>query len=47
VTEQEHAQREEQTPEEREETLKDLDVPEEEAKDVSGGEGQIKLGSEN
>jgi hypothetical protein len=37
VSGQEHEQRPEETPEEREETLKDLDVPEEEGKDVKGG----------
>ena len=37
MSEQEHEQRDEETPEEREETMKDLDVPEEEGKDVTGG----------
>jgi hypothetical protein len=37
VSEQEHEQREEESPDEREETLRDLDVPEEEGKDVAGG----------
>ena len=37
MSEQEHEQRDEETSEEREETLKDLDVPEEEAGDVAGG----------
>lgn len=37
MSEQEHEQREEETPEEREETMRDLDVPEEESKDVTGG----------
>jgi hypothetical protein len=37
VTEQEHEQRDEETAEEREETIKDLDVPEEQGKDVTGG----------
>jgi hypothetical protein len=37
VTEQEHEQQPEETPEEGEETMKDLDVPEEESKDIQGG----------
>jgi len=37
VSEQEHEQQSEETSEEREETMKDLDVPEEEGKDVKGG----------
>jgi hypothetical protein len=37
VTEQEHEQREEETPEEREETIEDLDVPETAGEDVKGG----------
>jgi hypothetical protein len=37
MTEQEHEQRTEETSEEPEETMKDLDVPEEESKDVKGG----------
>jgi len=37
MSEQEHEQQSEETAE-REETMKDLDVPEEEAKDVSGGQ---------
>ena len=37
MSEQEHEQRDEQTSEEREETMQDLDVPEEEAGDVAGG----------
>jgi hypothetical protein len=37
MSDQEHEQRDEETPEGREETLKDLDVPEEEGKDVTGG----------
>jgi hypothetical protein len=37
MTEQEHEQRDEETSEEREETMKDLDVPEDEGKDVKGG----------
>ena len=39
MSEQEHEQRDEETAEEREETLKDLDVPEEDEKDVKGGAG--------
>jgi len=38
VSEQEHEQKSEETSEEREETMKDLDVPEEEGKDVTGGQ---------
>jgi hypothetical protein len=37
MSEQEHEQRDEETAEEPEETLKDLDVPEEDEKDVKGG----------
>ena len=37
MSDQEHEQQEEKSPEEREETLKDLDVPEEDSKDVQGG----------
>jgi hypothetical protein len=37
MSEQEHEQQSEETSEEREETMKDLDVPEEEGKDVAGG----------
>jgi hypothetical protein len=37
MTEQEHEQQSEETSEEREETMKDLDVPEEDSKDVMGG----------
>jgi hypothetical protein len=40
VSEQEHDQRDEETADEREETLKDLDVPKEEGKDVTGGAPQ-------
>jgi len=40
VSEQEHEQHSEETSEEREETMKDLDVPEEEGKDVTGGQQQ-------
>jgi hypothetical protein len=35
--EQEHEQQSDETSEEREETMKDLDVPEQEGKDVKGG----------
>ena len=37
MSEHEHEQRSEETSEEPEETIKDLDVPEEEGKDVTGG----------
>lgn len=37
MTDQEHEQQSEQTADEREETMKDLDVPDEESKDVTGG----------
>lgn len=37
MSEQEHKQREEETAGEREETIQDLEVPEEESKDVAGG----------
>ncbi len=37
MSEQEHEQRNEETSEEREETMKDLDVPEDEGMDVKGG----------
>jgi hypothetical protein len=37
MTDQEHEQQSEETSEEPEETMKDLDVPEEEGKDVKGG----------
>ena len=39
MSEQEHEQQPEQGSEEQEETMKDLDVPEEESKDVKGGLG--------
>jgi len=42
MTEQEHEQRNEETPEEREETMKDLDVPEDESKDVKGGASKVQ-----
>jgi hypothetical protein len=38
MSDQEHEQQSDETSEEREETIKDLDVPEEEGKDVSGGQ---------
>ena len=37
MSEQEHEQQSEQGSEQQEETMKDLDVPEEETKDVKGG----------
>ena len=37
MTEQEHEQHDEESPEERDETLKDLDVPSEETDEVKGG----------
>ncbi len=37
MSDQEHEQRNEETSEDREETMKDLDVPEDEGKDVKGG----------
>ncbi len=37
MSDQEHEQIDEETSEDREETMKDLDVPEEEGKDVKGG----------
>jgi hypothetical protein len=37
VSDQEHEQQSEETAEESEETMKDLDVPEEESGDVMGG----------
>jgi hypothetical protein len=37
MSDQEHEQHSEDTSEEREETMKDLDVPEDESKDVKGG----------
>jgi hypothetical protein len=40
MTEQEHEQHDEKTAEEPEETLKDLDVPEDDATDVKGGLAQ-------
>jgi hypothetical protein len=38
MSDQEHGQQSEETAEEREETIKDLDVPEGEAADVKGGD---------
>ena len=43
MSDQEHEQREEETPEEREETLKDLEVPEEAGEDVKGGFSKIEF----
>ena len=43
MSDQEHEQRDEETAEEREETVKDLDVPEEDAEGVTGGYKTIKL----
>jgi len=40
MSEKEHEQQSEQGSEEQEETMKDLDVPEEEGKDVKGGAAQ-------
>jgi hypothetical protein len=39
LSEQEHEHQSEETSEEPEETMKDLDVPDEEGKDVTGGVG--------
>ena len=39
MSDQEHEQHSEETSEEPEETMKDLDVPDEEGKDVTGGLG--------
>lgn len=41
MTDQEHEQITDDTSEDREETVKDLDVPEDDAKDVKGGAGKI------
>jgi hypothetical protein len=43
MTEQEHEQQNEKTEEEREETLQDLDVPDEDGKDVKGGIQKIDI----
>ena len=37
MSDQEHEQQSGETPEEHEETMQDLDVPDEEGKDVAGG----------
>lgn len=37
MSDQEHDKASESSPEEREETMKDLDVPEDDSKDVKGG----------
>ena len=42
MSESTHDQREEETAEEREETMKDLDVPENTSEDVKGGSYDIK-----
>ena len=39
MSDQEHDQQSDETSEEREATIKDLDVPEDESKDVTGGVG--------
>lgn len=39
MSKQEHEQRSEETPDDTEETMKDLDLPAEEGEDVSGGAG--------
>jgi hypothetical protein len=39
MSEQEHEKHNEETSEEREETMKDLDVPEDQGMDVKGGVG--------
>jgi hypothetical protein len=43
VTDQEHEQRDEETSEEREETIKDLDVPEGQSEDVKGGASKVDV----
>jgi hypothetical protein len=42
MTEQEQEQQPDETSDEREETIKDLDVPDEEGEDVKGGKGKEK-----
>jgi hypothetical protein len=42
MSEQEHEQQAEETSEEPEETMKDLEVPEEESADIQGGKGKEK-----
>jgi hypothetical protein len=42
MTEQEHEQQAEETSDEPEETMKDLEVPEEESADIQGGKGTEK-----
>jgi hypothetical protein len=44
MTDQEHEQQTEETSEEREETMKDLDVAEEEGEDIKGGYSKIEHG---
>lgn len=43
MSEQEHEQHNEETSEERDETVKDLEVPEDESKDVKGGHEGFKV----
>jgi hypothetical protein len=43
MPDQEREQQDEKTAEEREETMKDLDVPEDEAGDIKGGALKVKL----
>jgi hypothetical protein len=43
MSDQEHEQRNEETSEEREETMKDLDVPEDESADVKGGRSSKEI----
>jgi hypothetical protein len=44
MSEQEHEQQSDETSEEREETMKDLDVPDEEGEDIKGGYSKIEHG---
>jgi hypothetical protein len=43
MSDQERDQQSDKTSEEREETMKDLDVPEDESKDVKGGYSKIVI----
>ena len=43
MSDQEHEQQTDETSDEPEETIQDLDVPDEEGKDVTGGLGQKDL----
>ena len=43
MSEKQHEQRDEETAEEREETMKDLDVPEEHGEDVKGGFSKVEF----